>query len=216
MEKIGVFGTGIVGNTIGTKLVQLGYKVMMGSRTAANEKAIAWVGANGKNASTGTFKDTAESGDIIFNCTKGESALEVFKQAGIDKFNGKVIVDVSNPLDFSKGMPPTLSVCNTDSIAEQIQRAFPEAKVVKTLNTMTANLMVNSSLVPGDHDVFVSGNDADAKTKVKDLLKNDFGWQSIVDLGDITTARGAEMILPLWLRLWGVFQSPNFNFKIVR
>src|SRR6478672_591227 len=108
MEKIGVFGTGVVGNTIGTKLIQLGYKVMMGSRTAANEKATTWVEANGKNASAGTFKDTAEFGDIIFNCTRGESALEVFKQAGLEEFKGKVVVDISNPLDFSKGMPPAL------------------------------------------------------------------------------------------------------------
>src|ERR1051325_7821932 len=134
MEKIGVFGTGVVGNTIGTKLIQLGYKVMMGSRTEANGKASAWVEANGKNASTGTFKDTAEYGDIIFNCTRGESALEVFKQAGTDKFTGKVIIDVSNPLDFSKGMPPSLipEHTNTNSLGEEIQKLLPDANVVKT------------------------------------------------------------------------------------
>src|SRR5436305_14882542 len=108
MDKIAVFGTGVVGNTIATKLVQLDYKVMMGSRTASNEKAVAWAVATGKNGSTGTFKEAAEFADIIFNCTKGESATEVFKNAGLDLFKGKLIIDVSNQLDFSKGMPPLL------------------------------------------------------------------------------------------------------------
>ena len=217
MEKIGVFGTGIVGNTIGTKLVQLGYKVMMGSRTAANEKAISWVDANGKNASTGTFEDTAGFGDIIFNCTKGESALEVFKQASIDSFNGKVIVDVSNPLDFSKGMPPTLipKYNNTNSLGEEIQKLLPEANVVKTLNIVNCEVMVNAKKSGGDPTMFISGNNAEAKEKVKDLL-NQFGWTDIIDLGDITTARGTEMLLPIWLRIYMATGNGYFGFKIIR
>jgi len=129
---------------------------------------------------------------------------------------GKVLMDISNPLDFSKGFPPTLSVCNTDSTGEQLQNTFPDVKVVKTLNTMTCNVMVNPSLVPGDHDVFVGGNDNNAKEKVKDFLSKEFGWKSIIDLGDITTSRAVEMMMPVWLRLYGVFKSPNFNYKIVR
>ena len=214
--NIGIVGTGMVGNAIGSKLIQRGHRVMMGSRTSGNEKAAAWVKANGSNASHGTFSDAAKFGEILFNCTGGMVSLDALNSAGAENLKGKVLIDVSNPLDFSIGMPPILSVCNTDSMGEQIQKAFPDTKVVKTLNTMNCNLMVNPGLVPGDHDVFISGNDAGAKTKVKDLLENDFGWKSIVDLGDITTARGVEMILPLWLKLWGVFQSPNFNFKIVR
>ena len=112
-------------------------------------------------------------------------------------------------------MPPTLTVCNTDSLGEAIQRTFPNVKVVKALNTMRCTLMVEPSLVRGEHDAFVCGNDAQAKDKVKEILKS-FGWTSIIDLGDITAARGTEMVLPLWLRLMGLFQSPNFNFKIVR
>jgi predicted dinucleotide-binding enzyme len=127
-----------------------------------------------------------------------------------------VLIDIANPLDFSKGMPPTLSVCNTDSLGEQIQRAFPQVKVVKTLNTMNANLMVNPALLSGDHDVFVSGNDPAAKAQVTNFLKQQFGWKSVIDLGDITTARGVEMTLPIWLNLFGVLQTPLFNFKIVR
>jgi hypothetical protein len=214
--KIGVLGTGMVGKAISTKLVQLGHGVKMGSRTSNNEKAAEWVKASGPNASQGTFADAAAFGEMLFNCTSGMASLEVLKLAGANNLSGKVLIDISNPLDFSKGMPPTLSVCNADSLGEQIQRAFPVVKVVKTLNTMNCNIMVNPSLIPGSHDVFVCGNDAGAKSKVTEILKNWFGWKSVIDLGDITSARGVEMMMPIWIRLMGVLQTPNFNFKIVR
>lgn len=214
--KIGVLGTGMVGKAISTKLVQLGHSVKMGSRTSNNEKAAEWAKASGANASQGTFADAAAFGELVFNCTSGMASLEVLKLAGANNLSGKVLIDISNPLDFSKGMPPTLSVCNADSLGEQIQRAFPAVKVVKTLNTMNCNIMVNPSLVPGSHDVFVCGNDAGAKSKVTEILKNWFGWKSVIDLGDITSARGVEMMLPIWIRLMGALQTPNFNFKIVR
>src|SRR5436309_8244593 len=165
--KIGVLGTGMVGQTIGTKLVRMGQDVMMGSRSSTNEKAAAWVKANAPKASAGTFADAAKFGEMLFNCTHGVASLDALKLARAQNMKGKLLIDVANPLDFSKGMPPTLSVCNTDSLAEQIQKAFPEVRVVKTLNTVNCNLMVNPSIVPGDHDVFVSGNDQDAKVKVK-------------------------------------------------
>jgi len=140
----------------------------------------------------------------------------VLKSAGEANLAGKVLVDVSNPLDFSKGMPPTLSVSNTDSLGEQIQRAYPKTHVVKTLNTLNAKLMVEpKSLAGGEHDLFLSGNDAGAKGQVRELLQT-FGWKTIHDLGDISTARGTEMLLPIWLRLWGALGNADFNFKIVR
>jgi 8-hydroxy-5-deazaflavin:NADPH oxidoreductase len=213
--RIGILGTGVVGQTIGGKLVELGHDVKLGSRTATNEKAAKWVAQHGSRASQGTFADAASFGEVVFNCTSGMVSLEALRSAGAANLAGKVLVDVSNPLDFSRGMPPTLSVCNSDSIAEQIQRAFPETKVVKTLNTMNAGVMVNPSLVPGDHDVFMSGNDADAKSQVSGLLRS-FGWKTILDLGDITSARGAEMVLPIWLRLMGAFKTATFNFHIAR
>ncbi len=213
--RIGILGTGVVGQTIGSRLVQLGHDVTLGSRSATNEKAAKWVSDNGEHARQGTFADAASFGEMIFNCTSGQVSLDALSMAGASHLDGKVVVDVSNPLDFSKGFPPTLTVCNTDSVAEQIQSAFPNTKVVKSLNTMTASVMVNPSLVPGEHDVFVSGNDAGAKQQVSDLLRS-FGWRNIVDLGHITSARGAEMILPLWLRLMGVFKSPVMNFHIAR
>jgi predicted dinucleotide-binding enzyme len=144
------------------------------------------------------------------------ASLKALKQAGMQNLKGKILVDIANSLDFSKGMPPSLAVCNTDSLGEQIQRTFPDVKVVKTLNTVNCNLMVNPSLVKGDHDLFICGNDAQAKAKVVDILKNSFGWKSVIDLGDITSARATEMLLPIWVRLMGLYQSPNFNFKIVK
>lgn len=215
--KIGVLGTGMVGNAIATKLVQLGHEVKMGARTATNEKAAAWVKAAGGKASQGTFAEAAAFGELAFNCTLGGATLEALKAAGAQNLRGKILIDLSNPLDFSKGMPPTLFAGNTDSLGEQIQRAFPEAKVVKTLNTINANLMVDpGKLKGGDHDLFVSGNDAEAKAKVTELLRSGFGWKNVVDLGDISTSRGTESYLALWIRLFGLFKTPDFNIKIVR
>jgi predicted dinucleotide-binding enzyme len=213
--RIGILGTGVVGQTLGTRLVQLGHDVKLGARSATNEKAAKWVTSAGEHATHGTFADAAVFGEMVFNCTGGMVSLAALNDAGAENLKNKVVVDVSNPLDFSDGFPPTLTVCNTDSVAEQIQRAFPDAKVVKALNTMTAPLMVNPASVPGDHDLFLCGNDADAKARVTELLRS-FGWHGILDLGDVTAARGMEMILPIWLRLMATLKTPMFNFHIAR
>ena len=215
--NIGILGTGMVGEALGTKLVSLGHKVKMGSRSSTNEKAAAWVKKNGANASQGTFADVAKFGELILNCTKGEVALEALKSAGEENLKGKVLIDVSNPLDFSKGMPPTLTVCYTDSVGEQIQKNFPLVKVVKTFNTMNCLIMVNPRSLSGSHNIFLCGNDTGAKSKVRDLLKS-FAWkeEEILDLGDITASRGTEMVLPLWLRIMGALKSGSFNFNIVK
>ena len=215
--KIAVLGTGMVGATISSKLIELGHSVKMGSRTATNEKAIEWTNNNGENASNGTYAEAAAFGEILFNCTSGTGALEALNLAGEQNLAGKIIIDVANPLDFSKGMPPTLSISNGNSLGEEIQKAFPNAKVVKALNTMWCGLMVNPAMINGgDHNVFVSGNYAEAKGIVKEILVS-FGWlqQNIMDLGDITTARGTEMYLPLWLQIYGATNSGAFNIKIV-
>jgi hypothetical protein len=219
MKKIAVLGTGMVGDTIGSRLIELGHQVMMGSRTAFNEKAKNFVAKHPSGASAGTFADAAKFGELIFNCTKGENTIDALKLAG-DGINGKIIIDVANPLDFSKGMPPSLitSLSNTNSLGEEIQKTFPEAKVVKTLNTMWCGLMVNPGMIGGgDHTNFICGNDAEAKAKVNTLLK-EFGWkdQNIIDLGDITNARGTEAMLPIWLRVWGATKNGAFNFKVVQ
>jgi 8-hydroxy-5-deazaflavin:NADPH oxidoreductase len=215
--KIAILGTGMVGDTIGSKLIELGHEVMMGSRTSDNKKLKAFTVKHTGKASSGTFTDAAAFGEIIFNCTSGNGSIAALKQAGENNLNGKVIVDIANPLDFSKGMPPFLSVSNTSSLGEEIQKAFPSARVVKTLNTMTCTLMVNPSLISkGDHNVFISGNDPAAKVEVKIILKS-FGWsdKNIIDLGDITASRGTEMYLPLWLRIFGATNNGTFNIKIV-
>ena len=214
--KFGVLGSGIVGSTIATKLVSLGHEVKMGSRDAANEKARAWVASAGRGASQGTFADAAVFGEIVFNCTAGMSSVDALKSAGNSALRGKVLVDVANALDFSKGMPARLSVSNDDSLGETIQRTFPDVEVVKALNTVNANVMVNPGRIPGDHDVFVCGNDAGAKAQVVRLLKDEFGWKNVNDLGDITAARGTESYLHLWLRLYGALQTADFNIHVVR
>lgn len=217
--KIGILGTGMVGETIGSALIAKGNEVMMGSRTKDNPKAIAWAEKNGNKASQGSFEDASKFGEVIFNCTKGEFALDVLKMAGANNLANKILIDITNPLDFSKGMPPTLSIVNDNSLGEEIQKLLPETKVVKALNTLTCNLMVNPNLVGGgDHNIFICGNDADAKTKVSDLLSTNFGWkkENIIDLGDITNSRGTEQLLPIWIRLMVSLGTPMFQFKVVR
>lgn len=213
--KIGILGTGMVGESLGTKLVQLGHEVRMGSRQAGNAAAKAWAAQAGALANEGSFADAAAFGELVLHCGKGALAVEIAQAAGADNLKGKVLVDVTNPLDFSKGMPPSLTVCNTDSMAERLQAALPGTHVVKALNTLNAGLMVAPAQLPGEHNLFLAGNDAAAKAKVKALLQS-FGWpeKAILDLGDITVARGLEATLLLWVRLYGAIGHPNFNWHI--
>lgn len=212
----GILGTGMVGQTIGTKLIELGHEVRIGSRTPDNPKAAQWVRASGTKASQGTFADAAAFGKILFNCTAGTASLDALKMAGEKNLKGKILIDIANPLDFSHGMPPSLAVCNTDSLGEQIQRTFPEARVVKTLNIVNCDVMVNPALLGEKPDMFICGNDSEARASVAQILKDWFGWESVIDLGDISASRSMEMLLPMWLRLWGVFQTPLFGFKLVK
>jgi predicted dinucleotide-binding enzyme len=154
--------------------------------------------------------------ELVFNCTGGAVAVDALRAAGAENLAGKVVVDVSNPLDFSQGMPPRLTVCNTDSVGEQLQREFPDARIVKTLNSVNQAVMTDPASVPGSHTLFISGNDAEAKKTVEGIL-GAFGWPqyAILDLGDITGARGQEMYLPLWLRLMGTLGRPDFNIAVV-
>ncbi|WP_346960529.1 NAD(P)-binding domain-containing protein [uncultured Arthrobacter sp.] len=225
--KIAVFGTGTVGPLVAGALAKLGHDVVIGTRdpeaTLARTEAGPMGGvpfaqwhAEHSDIAVTTFADAAAGSEIVVNATNGTASLDALSTAGPANLAGKVVVDIANPLDFSQGFPPSLNPVNTDSLGEQIQRAFPDARVVKTLNTMNAGVMVDpGSVAGGDHSVFVSGNDADAKTVVAGLLA-DLGHRDIIDLGDITTARGTEMLLPIWLRLWGAFGNADFNFKIAR
>jgi hypothetical protein len=226
--KIGVFGTGVVGQVIAEKLDSLGHDVMLGTRDVKQSMAREgkdgfgrpslkeWMAAHPK-VKLGTYADSAAHGQLLVNATSGGGAMEALKAAGEADLNGKTMLDIANPLDFSKGFPPSLSVCNTDSLGEQLQRAFPQLKVVKGLNTLTSFLMVAPRMLPGEHHLFLCGNDAGAKAEVRKLLAS-FGWteNEMIDLGDITNARGTEQLLPIWVRLYGTLQTPLFNFRIVR
>jgi predicted dinucleotide-binding enzyme len=212
--RIAVLGTGGVGHALAAKLVELGHEVRMGSRAAGNEKAVAWAAEAGEGASEGSFADAAVFGELVVNATAGARSMEALAAAGADNLAGKVLLDVANPLDFSGGMPPTLTVCNDDSLGERIQRDFPDARVVKSLNTVNSSVMVEPATVGGS--IFVCGDDADAKATVAGLLES-FGWprEDILDLGDITAARGTEMYLPLWLRLYSAAGTGAVNVKVV-
>jgi len=230
MKKIAIIGTGTVGQTIASKLITLGYDVMLGTRNVSEKLASTtkdgygnppfseWYSKN-KNVKIGTFAEAAVFGELVLNASQGANSINALKLADAKNLNGKIIIDVANPLDFSKGMPPCLvpELSNTNSLGEEIQKTFPDAKVVKTLNTMWCGLMVNPNMIGGgDHTNYICGNDTDAKTKVKSLM-NEFGWrnENILDLGDITSARGTEAVLSVWLRIWGTTQNGAFNFKIV-
>jgi 8-hydroxy-5-deazaflavin:NADPH oxidoreductase len=227
--NISVLGTGAVGQALAARLSGLGHQVFIGTRNVAESlnktEADSW-----GNAAIGTwirqhpkvelktYKEAVEKGnDLIIFAMNGKVTFDCLEAVGASNLSHKIMIDISNPLDFSQGFPPSLFVCNTESLGEQIQSRYPDLKVVKTLNTMSNPVMVDPKIIEGDHSVFVSGNDGEAKATVTRLLKS-FGWEdkNIIDLGDITTARGTEMILPLWVRLYGKFQSPFFNFFINR
>jgi len=216
--KIAVLGTGMVGNALATKLVNIGHEIMMGSRSANSDAGQEWLRSVGGKAQIGTFADAAAFGETVFDCTNGANSIAALRSAGAKNLRGKILIQVGNPLDTSKGMPPTLTVCNTDSLGEQVQREFPEVRVVKALNTVNCEIMIAPSRVPGDHDLFICGNDAAAKREVAARLSEWFGWKpgNIIDLGDITNSRGTEMFLALWVRLWGVVGNPHFNIHVVR
>lgn len=225
--KIAVLGTGYAGRTVAAALAKLGHEVVIGTRDPQSTLArqdpdamgtppFAQWRAQHVDVALAAYPEAAAAAEIIVNLTNGVGSIDALNAAGAGNLSGKILMDVANPLDPSQGFPPSLNPVNTDSLGEQIQRTFPDARVVKTLNTMNAGLMVNPGrLAGGDHSVFVSGNDADAKHAVTSLLQS-LGHQDIIDLGDITTAQGPEMMLPVWIRLWGALGTPDFNFKIVR
>lgn len=224
--RFGLLGTGMVGRTLAGKLTEMGHEVFFGTRDVSavlknnepdafgNPPFRTWMGAN-PSVSIETFENAAAHGDLIINATAGSGSLQALKSAGAKNLNDKILIDVANLLDFPKGLPPQVSIADGDSLGERIQHEFPEAKVVKTLNTVSAPVMVApGSVASGDHTMFVCGNDSRAKATVSELLRS-FGWRDIIDLGDITAARGTEHFLALWLRLWGAKNTPLLNIKVV-
>jgi predicted dinucleotide-binding enzyme len=213
--RIGILGTGMVGTIVGTRLTELGHKVLMGARDVANPVAAKWAATNGGLA--GTFRDAAKHGEVLINATLGAGSVAALRQADPIHLMGKVVIDISNPLDFSDGFPPSLNPVNTDSLGERLQATFPQARIVKTLNTVLAHVMVDPASLAGPHDVFVAGNDGAAKDMVRRLLI-ELGWpaEDIIDLGGIRAARGTEMYMALWLALDSALGTGNFNIRVVR
>ncbi len=229
--KISIIGTGSVGQTLAAKFAELGHEVIMGTRNVSEKLAgtskdgygnppfSKWYKAN-SGIKLSTFPEAAAAGEIVINATHGGSSIEALSQAGAKNLAGKILIDIANPLDFSQGMPPSLipGLCNTNSLGEEIQKEFPYALVIKTLNTMWSGLMVNPGMIGGgDHINYISGNDTEAKNKVKKIL-NQLGWkeENIIDLGDISGARASESVLLIWLKVMRVLQTGTFNFKIVK
>lgn len=210
--RIAVLGTGTVGRTLAPRLAELGHDVRLGTRDPASTRAReGWSEVPGVELLA--FADATAGAELVVHAGNGASALDLLGQAG--DLGGTVLLDISNPLDFSAGFPPTLSVKDTDSLGEQVQRAFPEARVVKSLNTLTAELMAHPDRLPEPTSVFVSGDDHEAKRLVSGVLA-ELGHRDVIDLGGIETSRGVEMWLPLWLRLMGSLGTAEFNLKVVR
>ena len=222
--RIAVLGTGAVGRTLAAAFASRGHHVVVGTRDVeatlartepeGTESVADWAAAH-PDVRLVPYAEAGPHGEVLVNATSGASSLAAVEAAAVA--DGTVVLDVSNPLDFSAGFPPTLSVANTDSVGEQLQRALPAARVVKTLNTVTARVMVEPALVPGEHHVFVAGEDEDAKRVAVDLL-GELGWppDRVLDLGGIRSARATEMYLPLWLSLMGAAGSPVFNIRVVQ
>ena len=229
--KIGILGTGMVGQTIASRLFELRHEVMIGTRDVMEKMTSPGKEGPGNpsfgewqskcpDVGIGTFAEASAFGELIINATLGAASLSALSLAGGSNLSGKILVDVSNPLDFSRGMPPSLipDLQNTNSLGEEIQKAYPSARVVKTLNTMWCGLMVHPCMLGGgEHVNYICGNDADAKNEVINLLKQ-FGWRqaNIIDLGDITGARASESVLLVWIRLMGVLNTGVFNLRLMK
>jgi predicted dinucleotide-binding enzyme len=225
--RIAVLGTGGVGQALAGRLDELGHDVTLGTRDPRATLARAGGDHNGGPAPAVWLADhpgvsllphaeAVTGAEVVVNALQGAATLETLGAIGAEALAGTVLLDLSNPLDFSAGFPPTLFVAGDDSLGEQVQRLLPRTQVVKGLNTVASTLMVRPDLLAdGEHTVFVSGDSGPAKATVVALL-TEMGHTDVVDLGDLSTGRGAEMLLPLWLRLWGALGTPVFGIKVVR
>lgn len=211
--RIAVLGTGMVGRAIASRLSGLDHDVVVGTRDV--EQTLARGDAEGLRLLP--FGEAGAFAELVVNATNGVNALAALNAVGEENLAGKVLLDLALPLDLSAGLPPTLTVANTDSLGEQVQRTYLSARVVKSLNTVYYEVMIDPSRIPGEHSIFVAGNDSDAKAAVAGIL-SEFGWpeESIIDLGGITGARGVEMYSRLFFELYQSFGTFDFNIHVVR
>jgi 8-hydroxy-5-deazaflavin:NADPH oxidoreductase len=208
--QLAILGTGAVGPALGKAFSGVGHDVVIGTRDPEQTKRREqWAGVDLPLAA---YEDL--DAEVFINATNGRGSLSALQAVG-EALNGHVLIDAGNPLDFSQGFPPSLFVCNTDSLAEQLQREFPQARVVKMFNTMANEVMINPRGLNNDSTIFVAGNDPAARQTATSLAA-DLGWTDVFDLGDLTAARGLEMYLPLWVRILAQLGRPHFNIKLVR
>ncbi len=213
--KVGILGTGDVGRALGRGFVTLGHEVRLGARSANHEKALEWVGEMGERASQGAFAEAAAFGDLVVFATLGVANPDVVKAIGPETVAGKVVIDATNPLDFSKGFPPDLAIKGNDSGGETLQRLIPEAKVIKAFNIVGNALMFRPELPGGPPDMYIAGNDADAKAKVAALL-NEFGWPTVVDFGGIAASRWLEAMCIAWVIIGAATGNWRQAFKMLK
>ena len=208
-------GSGDVGQALGRGLASRGYDVKIGSRTPDSDKLKAWLKQATGKASTGTFAETADHGEVVILAIMGAGVENAIDLAGREKFAGKIVIDTTNPLDFSKGSSPGLFVGMNDSLGERIQRKLPQAKVVKCFNTVPNVQMVNPNFGDDKPEMLICGNDPEAKQIVVDILK-ELGWPGAIDIGGIEEARWIEALVPLWVRVGATLNTWRHAFKVVR
>jgi predicted dinucleotide-binding enzyme len=212
--KVGVLGSGEVGRRLAAGFSGRGHDVMIGSREAAKPELREWLSGDGAGVTAGTFAQTAAHGDLLVLALLGNVAQEVINDAGVENFSGKVVIDAMNPLDFSSGFPPGLSIAGDDSLGECVQRALPEAKVVKAFNTIGNQYFVDPSFGDGAPTMLIAGDDEDAKRTVADALA-DFGWSDVIDIGGIEGSRELEAICIAWVKIGGKRGAWDHGFKLL-
>ena len=212
--RVGVLGTGVVGRRLAAGFRGRGHEVIIGSRDPDKPELREWLSADGTGIRSGTFAEAAAASQLLVLAVLGDAAEQVIQDAGRESFAGKVVIDAMNPLDFSGGFPPKLSISGEDSLGERVQRALPDASVVKAFNIIGNPYFVDPSFSDGEPTMLIAGNDADAKRRVTDLLA-DFGWSDIVDIGGIDGSRELEAICIAWVKIGGVRGAWDHGFKLL-
>jgi predicted dinucleotide-binding enzyme len=211
--NVGILGTGTVGKALAKGFAAKGYDVKIGSRGATKPELTEWLKDFNGKVSVGTFSDAAKYGDILLLCSLGQVAEDVIKASGETNFDDKLLIDVTNPLDFSKGSPPGLLFGMTDSLGERVQKMLPKAKVVKCFNTVPSSQMFNPKFK--DAEILICGNDAASKEQTTKILK-EFGWKGSIDIGGIENSRWLEAFVPLWVRAGMALNTWDHVFSVLR
>jgi hypothetical protein len=213
-SRVGVLGTGEVGRRLAGGFRSRGHDVMIGSREPGKSDLAEWLSGDGSGIEAGTFAQAASHGELVVVAVLGNAAESAIAEAGPDNFRGKVVIDAMNPLDFSGGFPPKLSIAGEDSLGERVQRALPDAHVVKAFNTIGSPYFVDPSFSDGRPTMLIAGDDQGAKGTVRDVLA-DFGWADTVDIGGIEGSRELEAICIVWVKIGGARGAWDHGFKLL-